>query len=89
MKTILTAALLFFTTTAFAQTDINILLNKAKAKIESVNDYEADGVMKTNVAFIKAPLAKVKVYFKKPNRLLLKNESGISFMENEHNRIDS
>jgi hypothetical protein len=80
MKTIITAAILFFTTAAFAQTDINTLLNKAKAKIESVNDYEADGVMKTNVAFLKVPIARVKVYFKKPNRLKVKSEKGISFI---------
>jgi outer membrane lipoprotein-sorting protein len=80
MKTILTAAILFFTNVAFAQTDINTLLNKAKAKIESVNDYEADGVMKTNVAFLKVPIARVKVYFKKPNKLKVKSEKGISFI---------
>jgi hypothetical protein len=80
MKTIITAAILFFTTAAFAQTDINTLLNKAKAKIESVNDYEADGVMKTNVAFLKVPIARVKVYFKKPNKLKVKSERGISFI---------
>jgi hypothetical protein len=80
MKTIITAAILFFTTAAFAQTDINTLLNKAKAKIESVNDYAADGVMKTNVAFLKVPIARVKVYFKKPNRLKVKSEKGISFI---------
>jgi outer membrane lipoprotein-sorting protein len=80
MKTIITAATLFFTNAAFAQTDINTLLNKAKAKIESVNDYEADGVMKTNVAFLKVPIARVKVYFKKPNKLKVKSEKGISFI---------
>jgi hypothetical protein len=80
MKTIITAIILFFTTTALAQTDINTLLNKAKAKIESVNDYQADGVMKTNVAFLKVPIARVKVYFKKPNKLKVKSEKGISFI---------
>jgi hypothetical protein len=80
MKTIITAAILFFTNAAFAQTDINTLLNKAKVKIESVNDYAADGVMKTNVAFLKVPIARVKVYFKKPNKLKVKSEKGISFI---------
>ena len=56
------------------------LLAKVKAKIDKVNDYEANGVMKTNVTFIKAPVAKVKVYFKKPNKLRIKNVSGISFI---------
>jgi len=45
-----------------------------------VNDYAANGRMKTNVAFLKVPIASVKIYFKKPNRLKIKNEKGISFV---------
>ena len=45
-----------------------------------VNDYEADGKMKTDVAFIKAPLGRVKVYFKKPNKFRLKKDGGISLL---------
>ena len=71
--------LVFFTTNSRAQTAEDII-NQVKTKIGMVNDYEANGKMKTNVAFIKAPLAKVKVYFKKPNKLRIKNESGISFI---------
>ncbi|MEO7923593.1 MAG: hypothetical protein ABIR30_07935 [Chitinophagaceae bacterium] len=55
-------------------------ISKVKAKLEKVNDYEARGKMKTNVIFIKAPLATVKVYYKKPNKLRINNESGISFI---------
>jgi len=64
----------------FAQQDVNLLLQKVKAKIESVNDYEANGKMKTNVAFLKVPVATIKMYFKKPNKLKIKNEKGISFV---------
>ncbi len=56
------------------------IVNQVKAKLEKVNDYEAKGKMKTNVIFIKAPLATVKVYYKKPNKLRINNESGISFI---------
>ena len=56
------------------------LINKVKAKLEKVNDYEAKGKMKTNVIFIKAPVATVKVYYKRPNKLKINNESGISFI---------
>jgi outer membrane lipoprotein-sorting protein len=45
-----------------------------------VNDYQANGKMKTNVSFLKVPVATVKLYFKKPNRLKIKNEKGISFI---------
>jgi hypothetical protein len=36
--------------------------------------------MITNVTFLKVPDADVKVYFKKPNKLKIKNEKGISFV---------
>ena len=66
-------------TVAHAQ-DINQLVANAKAKIEKVNDYEASGRMKTNVAFLKVPVANIKVYFKRPNKLKIKSEKGISFI---------
>ncbi len=60
--------------------DINVLVQNVKKKIEKVNDYEAEGTMKTNVAFLKIPIAKIKLYFKRPNLLKLKSEQGVSFM---------
>lgn len=63
----------------FAQTPEEII-GKVKAKLDQVNDYEASGKMKTNVIFIKAPIANVKVYYKKPNKLRVNNENGISFI---------
>jgi outer membrane lipoprotein-sorting protein len=60
--------------------DINVLVQKVKDKINLVNDYEAKGNMKTNVIFLKVPVATIKLYFKKPNRLRIKNEKGISFV---------
>lgn len=60
--------------------EISQLVANAKAKIEKVNDYEASGRMKTNVAFLKVPVADIKVYFKKPNKLKVKSEKGISFI---------
>ena len=56
------------------------IVQKVKARLDKVNDYEAKGKMKTNVVFIKAPIATVKIYFKKPNKLKINNESGISFI---------
>lgn len=56
------------------------IIGKVKAKLDKVNDYEATGKMKTNVIFIKAPIANVKVYYKKPNKLRVNNENGISFI---------
>jgi hypothetical protein len=36
--------------------------------------------MKTNVTFLKVPVATVKVFFKKPNKLKVKSEKGLSFI---------
>ena len=62
-----------------AQTTEDVV-RKVKEKLDKVNDYEAKGKMKTNVLFIKAPIANVKVFYKKPNKLRISNESGISFI---------
>src|SRR5689334_6112811 len=64
---------------ASAQTGEEVI-QKIKTKLEKINDYQAEGTMKTNVAFIKAPVANVKVFYKKPDKLLIFNETGISFI---------
>ena len=66
------------TTIACAQGDP--LIEKVAQKLASVNDYVAEGIMKTDVSFIKASLGKVKVYFKKPNLLKVRKEGGISLL---------
>lgn len=60
--------------------DMTPLIQKVKAKLDLVNDYTAEGKMKTDVAFIKAPIGKVKVFFKKPNLFKLKKEHGFSIL---------
>lgn len=60
--------------------DMTALINKVKTKLEQVNDYVADGVLKTDVTFIKAPAGKVKVYFKKPDKFKLQKDGGISIL---------
>lgn len=79
MKQILFVLFLVNSLLVSAQTAEEIV-GKVKAKLETVNDYEANGKMKTNVIFIKAPVANVKVYYKKPNKLRVNNENGISFI---------
>jgi hypothetical protein len=56
------------------------IITQVRAKLDKVNDYEAKGKMKTNVVFIKTPVASVTIYFKKPNKLRIKNDSGISLV---------
>lgn len=71
--------ILFLVPAAFTQ-DAEALLKKVRARIEQVHDYEATGVMKTNVPFLKVPVADVMVYFKSPDKLKIKNEKGISLV---------
>jgi outer membrane lipoprotein-sorting protein len=59
---------------------IDVLVNNAKMKIEKVKDYEADGKMKTNVAFLKVPISAIKIFYKNPNKFKLKSEKGVSFV---------
>lgn len=56
------------------------LVRSVKVKLDRVLNYSATGKMKTNVIFLKAPIAKVQVYFRKPNQLRILNEKGISFI---------
>lgn len=60
--------------------DMLPLVNKVRAKMEQVNDYVATGTLKTNITFIKVPVSKVKVYFKKPDKFRLKKDGGISVL---------
>ena len=78
-KLIIFLVTLLITATSFSQ-DMTALVMKVKTKLDQVNDYEADGKMKTDVAFIKAPVGKVKVFYKKPNKFRLKKDGGISLL---------
>ena len=81
MKKIFVFLLLSFCITSFSYAqDVNVILQKVKDKLNLVNDYEASGEMKTQVIFLKVPVASVKIYYKKPEKLKIKNEKGISFI---------
>lgn len=78
-KSVLIIFSLAICTSSFGQ-DMTSLVKKVKAKLDLVNDYEADGRMKTDVAFIKAPIGRVKVFYKKPDKFKLKKDGGISLL---------
>jgi hypothetical protein len=71
-----------FILTAFYKpaNDIESILIQVKEKYDKVSDYTATGKLKTNVLFIKAPVATVKIYYKKPDKLKIKNEKGVSLI---------
>lgn len=63
-----------------AAQDVNILIQKVKQKLDLVKDYEASGKMKTNVTFLKVPIADIKLYYKKPDKIKFKTSKGMSFI---------
>ena len=63
-----------------AAQDPAALLQKVRARLDQVNDYQATGLMKTNVPFLKVPEAQVTVYFKRPDKLKIRNDKGISLV---------
>jgi outer membrane lipoprotein-sorting protein len=80
MKRLFILFLFVFTGNAiFGQTPEE-LLNKIKFRLEKVSDYTAKGKLKTNVVFIKAPVASVKVFYKSPDKMKIVNEKGMSFI---------
>ncbi len=79
-KSISIFCVILITCLCSAAQDVNILVAKVKAKLDVVNDYTAEGKMKTDVAFIKAPVGSVKVFYKKPNKFRLQRNGGISVL---------
>lgn len=80
MKPLYITILSFFIFNAASAQSAEEAISKVKARLEKVTDYQAVGKMKTNVIFIKAPIANIKVYYKKPDKLRINNEQGISFV---------
>jgi outer membrane lipoprotein-sorting protein len=80
MKKYVLAWLVVLFAEAVSAQSATVLLQKVRARLDQVNDYRATGTMKTDVSFLKEPEADVQVYFKKPDKLKIKNEKGISFV---------
>ena len=80
MKKVFLTVLVFALVDQVAAQAPEELIKKITAKLEKVNDYTAKGKLKTNIVFIKAPIASVKIYYKKPDKMKIVNESGISFI---------
>ena len=48
--------------------------------MDLVKDYKASGSLKTDVSFLKIPVARVNVFYKKPDQFKIKKEGGISLL---------
>lgn len=60
--------------------DADALLKRVKEKLAAINDYQAQGVMKTDVPFMKVPESKVTIWYKKPDKFRIKKQDGISIV---------
>ncbi len=60
--------------------DATQLIKQVKAKMEKVKDYSANATLRTDVPFLKVPVAEVKVYFKLPNQFRITKEKGVSIL---------
>lgn len=79
MKYFLIVVLVFSGAVVRAQGS-DALLQKVRARLDQVNDYQATGIMKTNVSFLKVPEAQVTIYYKRPDKLKIRNDKGISLV---------
>lgn len=69
---------LFITTVSYSQTAAS-LLKGVIDKIDLVNDYKADVQIKAAIPFIKVPIAKAKIYFKKKDKFKVESD-GIAIL---------
>jgi len=78
--------LVLLTTVAGAQ-DPSALMKQIRDRMEKISDYEAGARFKTEISFLKVPDALVKIYYKKPDKIKIKNENGISLVPKETGSI--
>ena len=60
--------------------DIQALLNNVKYKMNQVQYYMAYGTMKTDVVFIKVPIAPIQSFYMKPDKFQFTRKSGVSLL---------
>ena len=56
------------------------VISKLKAKLVSVQSYEAKGQLKTDVAFLKIPISSVRIHYQFPDKFSIKKDGGISVL---------
>ncbi len=80
MKLLFPFLIIIFSLNTVQAQNAATLVSKLKEKLQKVHDYEATGILKTDVAFIKAPTGKIIVYYKNPDKFYLKRQGGISIL---------
>jgi hypothetical protein len=60
--------------------DADALIQRVRAKLNTVKDYQAEGTLVTNVSFMKVPKSDITVYYKNPDQFKIKKKDGISIV---------
>jgi hypothetical protein len=63
----------------FAQ-EADALVKRIREKLNMVKDYQAQGVLVTNVSFMKVPKSEITVFYKNPDKFKIKKQDGISIV---------
>jgi outer membrane lipoprotein-sorting protein len=74
---------LFLKSEILCAQDPAALMKIIQTHLEKINDYEATASFKMQIPFLKVPDAIVKIYYKKPDKIKIKNENGISLVPKE------
>lgn len=74
------AVLTFLLASPTRAQDIRVLVGEARARLDQVRDYVAEGTMKVQVDFLKIPVTEVKAYYRKPGQFRLRSQQGVSFV---------
>ncbi|MBZ0201162.1 MAG: outer membrane lipoprotein-sorting protein [Ignavibacteriaceae bacterium] len=74
MKKLLMIFILFSAAAYPQKKDPEEILNKVKAKFESVNDYVVDVNVKVDVEFLKVPPSNATIYFKQPDKVHIESD---------------
>lgn len=88
MKKLVLLLLFAFAGDAVFAQSADEVVSKLRKKLLSVKDYEAKGMLKTDVAFLKIPISTVRIYYKFPDLFRIKKDGGISVLPKGGIRIN-
>lgn len=60
--------------------DVDALMKKLRVKMDAVNDYRATGRLKTDVSFLRVPVSKIQVLYRRPDKFRIRKDGGISLL---------
>ncbi|RYY18574.1 MAG: hypothetical protein EOO04_23725, partial [Chitinophagaceae bacterium] len=65
---------------ALVAQEADALVKRVREKLNLVKDYKAQGILVTNVSFMKVPKSDITVFYKNPDKFKIKKQDGISIV---------